>query len=92
MMQIVSTNHASMLIETSGHWSSGCFCALNEPEEYEDNNLLFESKFVNFDLDGVYRNATWQGGYGQRYGSLAKEEKYDIFPDIKEYADVNLKQ
>lgn len=31
-------------------------------------------------------------GRGYGFGQWAKEEKYEIFPEIKEYPDVNLKQ
>ncbi|KAI7742040.1 hypothetical protein M8C21_030046 [Ambrosia artemisiifolia] len=33
-----------------------------------------------------------RGGFGQGSVRFAKEEKYEIFPEIKEYPDVNLKQ
>ncbi|KAF5793900.1 hypothetical protein HanXRQr2_Chr08g0328371 [Helianthus annuus] len=33
-----------------------------------------------------------QKGCGKKYVHHAKEEKYEIYPEIKEFPDVNLKQ
>ncbi|KAI3726330.1 hypothetical protein L1987_66127 [Smallanthus sonchifolius] len=73
--------------------TTDCTPRSSPPPHAGDNAAVklwfFPQWFVQMAFRGRGRG---RGGFGNRGGGFAKEEKYEVFPEIKEYPDVNLKQ